>query len=233
MLDSLIFANVRVGNLSILVGRPISPFTPTMRHGTRQLNHLFLLIGALLAGCSTAATEMAGAFQRAKPQVAYRIDSNRFFEIVPLKDSPCRHARLFYNDTALGVHIDVVSWDRISDGQLVIDAATDRFLVSPVILSSSSCHSGGGDLCAPSIAYSDDRGRSWKFAKPRLSIAHGPVLLVGDSIYYAGQRALLAELPVGDAAWKDYYFSVSGKPSVQTLPIDSAPSCNTTPQEGQ
>lgn len=132
-----------------------------------------------------------------EPQVAYRIDDSRFFEVVPLEYFACARARLYYTDIAKGIHTNVASWDKTSDGTFIIDAANDRYLVAPIILSSSGCHAGGGDLCSPSLFFSQDSGKTWIRDVARSS---GHVTyLTGDSLYHqlpqnnksAGEKASL------------------------------------------
>lgn len=98
----------------------------------------------------------------APPQVAYRIDAQRFFEVVPYQHLRCARARLYYTDTARGIHTNVVSWDQVSDGTFIIDAANEQYLVAPIVVSSSGCQTGGGDLCADRLYFSQDAGRTWK-----------------------------------------------------------------------
>ena len=63
---------------------------------------LVVWLAVLLAGCANHMNDpYTGPV--AKPQVAYRIDDHRFFEVVPLEKFACARARLYYTDTARGI----------------------------------------------------------------------------------------------------------------------------------
>lgn len=186
----------------------------------------------LLAACSPQPTHAPYAGPVAAPQVAYRIDGHRYFEVVPREKFACARARLFYNDTAHGIRSDVASWDRVWNGALIIDAATDNYLVSPIINSSSACQTGGGDLCASRLYYSQNGGRSWQIAKPRMTLAGGAVHLIGDTVFYAGQRARVPDLVNGDQAWLDFFIGAENKlPSVARPPVDTRLHCESSGKE--
>lgn len=142
-----------------------------------------LSTAALLAACSAQPTVAPSAGPVAAPQVVYRIDDRRYFEVVPLESLACARARLYYTDTARGIHVNVASWDRVSKGTFVIDAANKEYLAAPVIQSSSGCQSGDGTsyLCADSLHYSLDGGREWKVFKPVLN--SGAMRLIGPKFY--------------------------------------------------
>ncbi|PSJ19105.1 hypothetical protein CVH10_24590, partial [Halomonas sp. ND22Bw] len=70
----------------------------------------------------------------AAPQVAYRIDENRYFEIVPYGRGACTNAMVQFVDKAKGIRSDAVLLDPGSMGAatLIIDASNDQYLVAPV-----------------------------------------------------------------------------------------------------
>ena len=98
------------------------------------------------------------------PQVAYRIDDHRYFEITPWPDGECAEKMLYFVDTAKGIRSKAVQWDNVmTQGKLIIDAANDQYLVAPVTRGGTNCSSGGG-ACGDKMPYSTDGGRSWKLA---------------------------------------------------------------------
>jgi hypothetical protein len=164
----------------------------------------------------------------AAPQVTYRIDEQRYFEVVPREEYACARARLYYVDKARNIRTNVVSWDRVSDSTFVIDATNDQYLVAPIVLSSSDCQTGGGDLCAPSLYYSQDSGRTWQINKPPITLAGGDVYLIGDTIFYAGRRAKLSAIATeGDHAWVQFYLTGPNKlPPIGKAPLDRRLQCH-------
>jgi hypothetical protein len=94
----------------------------------------------------------------AASQVAYRIDENRFFEVVPTEDAACYQADIFYTDKVLGIHTEVMGIDQLGGVELVIDAANTDYLVAPTIKGGGSCYNCGGSW----LPYSTDAGRTWK-----------------------------------------------------------------------
>jgi len=183
---------------------------------------------SLLASCASEHRSSVYTGPVAAPQVAYRIDEHRYFEVVPLQDLACARARLFYTDTRQGIHVDVATWDRVSKGKLSIDATNDMYLVTPIILSSSGCQTGDGasDQCASWLYYSRDAGRSWMRA---LSPLYGRVELVGATVYVGTLSVDTLDLSKNSIATKDWErhsdraFIV---PPPQKAPIDSSPHCN-------
>jgi hypothetical protein len=146
-------------------------------------------LALLLCGCNTTDYSKYDAWTNrygrdysgpvAAPQVAYRIDEHRFFEVVPYQYFACARARLFYTDTAKGIHTNIAPWQVDLDRVLIIDAANDQYLVSPIIESSSGCQTGGGDLCAYSFYFSQDAGRTWN----REMAIEAPVYISGSMAY--------------------------------------------------
>ncbi len=156
----------------------------------------------------------------APPQVVYRIDDHRNFEIVPYDQYRCG-GRLYYNDTAKGIRTNVMPVNLGGD-TFIIDAANDQYLVAPILPSSSGCQSGGGDKCADRLYYSKDAGRTWQVNKPRLTNSSGDIHLIGDTVFYAGQRAKLSALVNGDSAWVEFYLvGKNALPTIRKAPIDT------------
>ena len=176
----------------------------------------------LLAGCAAQSADQPYSGPVAKPQVAYRIDEHRFFEVVPLENFACARARLYYTDTAKGIHTNVVSWDKVSDGTFVIDAANDQYLVAPIIVSSSGCQTGDGSSfkCASRLPYSTDAGRTWKLHIPRWT-GGGDVYMTGSQVYYAGARSSVQTLSEAydtnaRSQWPLVNFARQAKPPIAT-----------------
>lgn len=95
------------------------------------------------------------------PQVAYRIDEHRYFEITP--EDNCYGDMLYFIDTAKGIRSEVVGFDAVMNRTtLIIDAANDQYLVAPVTRGGINCSSGGGGCAAAAMPYSIDGGRTWK-----------------------------------------------------------------------
>ena len=163
----------------------------------------------------------------APPQVAYRIDKQRFFEIVPHRQYPCDEARLYYNDTAKGIRTNVMD-ARYGRGTFIIDAANDQYLVAPILPSSSGCQSGGSDMCADRLYYSKDAGRTWQVNKPEWSGSN--VYITGDQIY-AGGRASIHDLRDGfvDGIWTRV--SPKNFPQPRKAPLDTEFHCNSNEKE--
>jgi hypothetical protein len=198
-------------------------------------------LAVLLTGCAADHTQYDAWTNQwgqpysgpvAKPQVAYRIDDHRFFEVVPYQDMPCARARLYYTDTAKGIHANIAPWDQVSKGTFIIDASNDQYLVAPIIASSSGCQTGAGDKCASSLYYSENYGQTWKMTKPKLTLAGGAVRLIGDSVFHAGQRAKIPALASGDEAWKDYHLNGENElPIVIKTPVDNRLHCDSKEKE--
>ncbi|CDG86013.1 T6SS immunity protein Tli3 family protein [Janthinobacterium agaricidamnosum] len=186
-----------------------------------------VVFAALLAACTGQSAHVRYSGQVAAPQVAYRIDGNRYFEVVPLENMACARARLYYTDQARGIHTDVASWDRVSDGAFVIDAANDQYLVAPIIVSSSGCQTGDGAsfTCTSRLPYSTDAGRTWKLHISRWT-GGGDVYMARSEVYYAGARSSVQALTEGyeDKIWSEGVLSNFPKPTGQ--PIDTRFHCN-------
>jgi hypothetical protein len=188
--------------------------------------NLVIITSILLTACTSQSTYAPYAGPIAPPQIAYRIDDNRYFEVVPLENMACARARLYYSDKIKGIHTNVASWDRVSDGTFVIDAANDQYLVAPIILSSSGCQTGDSSSfkCASRLPYSTDAGKTWKFNIPRWS--GGNVYMAGNQIYNGGAKSSVSELREGYVPdiWHEGLLSDFGKPSKP--PVDTKLHCN-------
>lgn len=192
---------------------------------------LATLAGALLANCVTHQEIPAYSGPVAPPQVAYRIDDHRYFEIVPKENFACFRARLYYVDTNQGIRTRVMSWDRVPWGKLLIDAANDQYLVSPIIsISPDECQSGDSrstGACNSRLRYSIDAGRTWNVVASKNIDDHEGVYLVGDTVYHAGLKARLPDLAKGDSAWSAFPAGRHEQlPPLSKVPIDSEPHCD-------
>jgi hypothetical protein len=168
------------------------------------------------------------------PQVAYRIDENRYFEITPEND--CYGDMLYFVDKAKGIRTGVVRFDAVMNRTtLIIDAANDQYLVAPVTRGSINCSSGGGG-CGNRLPYSTDGGRTWKRA---WSAGSDDDLMVSGSTAYQAHRNVrvitygldLAASPTSSGTdWKflrDFTF----KPRV--APLDTKVRCSAKPEGSQ
>lgn len=148
----------------------------------KSRRHWTLLAGALavavqLGGCGIAG--MAGPYPGvpdfvdasslarpqgpvAAPQVGYRIDGRRYFEIVPLGAAACSNADIYYVDKARGIRSRVLDTWELGGVDLVIDAANEEYLVGPITRGNTDCSSGGGFCGGSKLPYSTDGGRTWK-----------------------------------------------------------------------
>uniref|UniRef100_UPI000D398194 T6SS immunity protein Tli3 family protein n=1 Tax=unclassified Variovorax TaxID=663243 RepID=UPI000D398194 len=115
-----------------------------------------------LGGCASYVSAVPPVPQPAKPpQVVYRIDDHRYFELTP--DETCFGNMLYFIDTAKGIRSEVVIFDAVMNRTtLVIDAANDQYLVAPVTRGGINCSSGGGACGGDKMPYSTDGGRTWQ-----------------------------------------------------------------------
>ncbi len=162
------------------------------------------------------------------PQVAYRIDEHRYFEITPWPDGECAEKMLYFVDTAKGIRSKAVQWDNVmTQGKLIIDAANDQYLVAPVTRGGINCSSGGGG-CGERLPYSTDGGKTWRRA---WYPGYGDDLMISESTAYRSYRIQtihtdrldLSDLPTpSDTNWKsarDFVF----KPRI--APVDTKVQC--------
>jgi hypothetical protein len=192
-----------------------------------------IFAGVLLAGCATHHEVPPYNGPVAPPQVAYRIDGHRYFEIVPTENFACFRANLFYVDTALGIRTRVTNWDNIIAGRLFIDAANDQYLISPIIgVDPSECQSGDSRsmaACLSRLRYSVDAGLTWKAIRSTAIQDHEDVYLVGDTVYHAGLKARLSDFAAGASAWSAFPTGRHDQlPSLTKPPIDEKPRCDSS-----
>jgi hypothetical protein len=169
----------------------------------------------------------------AAPQVAYRIDENRYFEIVPYGPGACTNAMVHFVDKAKGIRSEAVKLDRGSmlRATLVIDASNDQYLVAPVTRGNTDCSSGGG-LCGGSkLPYSTDGGKTWKRAE-----APSPddaIHLKGSLVRSLGVRDLAStiDLANGTFSLKDWKYEPNYVLSLAKAPIDTKLHCTVNGKE--
>jgi hypothetical protein len=162
------------------------------------------------------------------PQVAYRLDEHRYFEITPWPDGECAEKMLYFVDTAKGIRSKAVQWDNVmTQGTFIIDAANDQYLVAPVTRGGINCSSGRG-RCGERLPYSTDGGRTWRQA---WYPGYGDDLMIRESTVYRSYRIQtihtdrldLSDLPTpSDTNWKsvrDFVF----KPRI--APVDTKVQC--------
>ena len=104
----------------------------------------------------------------AKPQVVYRIDENRYFEIVPRSPAACERALVYYVDKKLEIYSYVIPYDAetMNGRKFRIDAANDRYLGAPVSRLNIECTGKDVQHCKDLItAFSVDFGQTWEFIK--------------------------------------------------------------------
>jgi hypothetical protein len=166
----------------------------------------------------------------AAPQVAYRIDENRYFEIVPYGRGACTNAMVQFVDKAKGIRSDAVLLDPGSMGAatLIIDASNDQYLVAPVTRGNTDCSSGGG-LCGGSkLPYSTDGGRTWNRGQARSATAW-PIHLRGSIVYATGGSGVTeyVDLAKGSLATRDWQAlpDYAGPPAPTKAPIDTKFHC--------
>lgn len=130
---------------------------------TRWLTPIALVFA--LSACAQGGASPPSAPKLSElPQVVYRIDDHRYFELTP--DETCFDNMLYFVDTAKGIRSEVVKFDAVMNRTtLIIDAANDQYLVAPVTRGgNTSCSSGGGACGSDKMPYSTDGGRTWRLA---------------------------------------------------------------------
>ena len=157
---------------------------------TKKLTIAVVLLGSLLLSACTLPISRSGKEPPytgpvAKPQVAYRIDDHRFFEIVPLREEACSSAVVYYTDKARDIHTAVVRLDPGSMGaaDFIIDAANDQFLVGPISRGNLDCQSGGGGCGGSTLPYSTDSGRTWRRVQ---ALSTDNILVTGSIVFSYG-----------------------------------------------
>jgi hypothetical protein len=166
----------------------------------------------LLAGCGTPPPCVQYSGPLADPQVAYRIDDNRYFELVPQQAAACVEGTLTYVDRQQGIRSALFHWTgrdyrTIPNDGFIIDATNTRYLIGPWKRFPYSCQSGGGG-CEDRLPYSTDSGRTWQYATPRWSGARATligaeVFLIDSKVF--GSKADLSKQALTFDDWSSFY----------------------------
>ncbi|MBC7376362.1 MAG: hypothetical protein H7346_02875, partial [Burkholderiaceae bacterium] len=163
----------------------------------------------------------------AASQVAYRIDENRFFEVVPTEDAACYQADIFYTDKVLGIHTEVMGLNQLGGVALVIDAANTDYLVGPPVKGGGSCYNCGGSW----LPYSTDAGRTWKLGGGGPTSPSSPLTLSGSNAYAAssigGQKvASSVDITKDKFGIRDWKYEPDGfLPHPHKAPLDTKFRC--------
>jgi hypothetical protein len=154
------------------------------------------------------------------PQVVYRIDENRYFEVVPDGESAC-DAPVYFVDKANDVRSYVLSARSRGGNDLVIDAANTQYLVAPMIKGGGSCYTCGSSW----LPYSTDGGRTWKQG-PAFS-ADDPLSVSGSEAHTIGDNATRSiDLTKNAFELKDWNFAPkSFRPQPLKPPLDTKFRC--------
>ena len=164
----------------------------------------------------------------AAPQVAYRIDEGRYFEIVPNNKYACMYADLFYVDKGRGIRSYIYPWRSGYNlrSDFIIDAANDQYLVAPVDAGSGNCSSGGGTCPGPGLIYSLDAGKSWKRGD---ALSPSDEINISDSLIYSvdkGRLASVVDLAVGAPRWGDWKYIPGYQLNLRKQPVDRRFHCD-------
>ncbi|WP_211443023.1 T6SS immunity protein Tli3 family protein [Collimonas humicola] len=210
-----------------------------MTHSSKTLTcAAMLLAGVLLSACAlhrTSGSEPPYSGPVAQPQVAYRIDEQRFFEIVPLRAEACSSADLYYTDTAHNIRSRVsyfmAGYNLRTD--FIIDAANDQYLVAPIVRGNIDCESGGNGCSGSRLPYSTDGGRTWKAVETRFN--NGPIRLINSNFYIeTNDEAETLDISKDGQGWKDWRRGMirnMGISNPQRRPIDSKFHCTPNGRE--
>ncbi|MGJ7609838.1 MULTISPECIES: T6SS immunity protein Tli3 family protein [unclassified Variovorax] len=146
-----------------------------------RLTLVALVMGLGACAQSGSRPKVLPAASSKPPQVVYRIDDHRHFELTP--DETCFGNMLYFVDTAKGIRSEVVTFDAVMNRTtLIIDAANDQYLVAPVTRGSINCSSGGGGCGGDKMPYSTDGGRTWQ--RVQASTSHD-TMISGSMAYQA------------------------------------------------
>jgi hypothetical protein len=75
---------------------------------------------------------------KAKRQVVYRVDDDRFFEVAPYGNRSCKDTALLFRNTRSTNAGVVDALYELAPGTLRIDAASTQYLVGPALTDTSS-----------------------------------------------------------------------------------------------
>ena len=166
----------------------------------------------------------------AAPQVGYRSDEGRYFEIVPRAAAACTGAMLYYVDKGKGIRSAVVKFDdgTMLGNEFVIDAANEEYLVGPITRGNTDCSSGGGFCGGSKLPYSTDGGRTWK--RGEASSASDRLSITGTYVYAVGNVPRLADLANGRPSLSDWrYVRETTRPRIE--PLDTKFHCTPNGKE--
>jgi hypothetical protein len=215
--------------------------TCNTRNAWRRLSRIFLFSSILLltacglTGPFSGVPDFVSASSLpvytgpvAAPQVAYRIDEGRYFEIVPNNKYACMYADLFYVDKGRGIRSYIYPWREgyNMDADFIIDAANDQYLVAPVDAGSGNCSSGGGTCPGPGLIYSLDAGKSWNRGEAWDS--SDEINLVGSLVYSIGDTRLakVVDLEIGKPMRVDWKYVPGYRLNLRKQPIDRRLHCD-------
>jgi hypothetical protein len=192
----------------------------------------------LLAGCGTPPPYVQYPGPVADPQVVYRIDDNRYFELVPQQAAACVEGTLTYVDRQQGIRSTVFHWTgrdyrTIPKDGFIIDAANNRYLIGPWKRFPYGCQSGGGG-CADRLPYSTDGGRTWQFTTPswngdELYAISGDIYIVFDE--HDASVAKLAKPLTAFSDWTRFDVAAHPLPRIAKAPLDNHFHCTPNGKE--
>jgi len=211
----------------------------------KKLSIAVVVFGSLLLSACTLPISRSGKEAPytgpvAKPQVVYRINEQRFFEIVPLREEACSTAGLYFIDTVKNIRsrvsIFMAGYNLRTD--FVIDAANDQFLVAPIVRGNPDCQSGGGGCGGSRLPYSTDGGRTWKRLE---TLTSGPIDLIDSQVYLSTNVEIIQrreteflDLAKGKFSlfdWTRKMTTAMNIPKPRKAPIDTKFHCNPNGKE--
>lgn len=182
-------------------------------------------LALMLSACAFGDSSRPLAPQPTKPpQVVYRIDDHRYFELTP--DETCFGNMLYFVDTAKDIRSEVVIFDAVMNRTtLIIDAANDQYLVAPVSRGGTNCSSGGGACGGDRMPYSIDGGRTWRRAWAHSS--RDGVMISGAMAYNVDGLKLMngLDLTLSEPKSNDWKYLRNFTFSPRVPPTDSKVLC--------
>jgi hypothetical protein len=192
----------------------------------------------LLAGCGTPPPYVQYPGPVADPQVVYRIDANRYFELVPQQAAACVEGTLTYVDRQQGIRSTVFHWrsedyHTVPKQGFIIDAANTQYLIGPWRRFPYGCQSGGGG-CDDRLPYSIDSGRTWQFTTPASS--GNALYAIGDEIYLVWYEsdesfAKLSKPLTAFSDWTGANVKTHPLPPIAKAPLDNHFHCTPNGKE--